>query len=285
MRRAFRSVPKKIVRPPYAESGIVEPPENVIVLHRRPEEVQALRKAARLARRVLDLACSLAKPGVTTNEIDAQVHEAICAEGAYPAPLNYRGFPRSVCSSVNNEVCHGIPSDRPLVSGDIAKFDASVYTPEGFFGDNCGTVIVGEGDADAVRLDATCKRALDEAIRAIGPGVCLSKIGEIIEDVVTAEGFESVTAYCGHGIGRGFHMLPFVQHVKNDTKLPLREGMTFTIEPMITEGKQETYVSKEDNWTVCTIDGSRAAQYEHMILITKDGVEVLTDSEEFPEFS
>jgi len=228
------------IRPPYALDGIVPPPQNTITLHRTSEEIEGLRKAGKLARKVLDLASSLAKPGVKPLQIDEAVHDAICAENAYPAPLNYRGFPRSVCSSINDEVCHGIPNDTPLKSGDIAKFDASVFIREGFFGDNCGTVIVGEGDEEAKKLDETCKRALNQAIRAIGPGVCLSKIGDIIESVAESEGFQSVKAYCGHGIGRGFHMLPFVQHFKNDTYLPLREGMTFTIEPMLVAGSQDT---------------------------------------------
>ncbi|GAB5353822.1 hypothetical protein AAMO2058_000066900 [Amorphochlora amoebiformis] len=289
-RVALRAVPSRILRPSYADTGIVDPSPTNIILYRDPEDIEAIRHAARLARRVLDLAISLASPGVSTLDIDAKVHDAICGEGAYPAPLNYKGFPRSVTSSINEEVCHGIPTGYILRQGDIAKFDVSVFTKEGFFGDNCGTVVVGEdgkGEGEeslASRLNRVTKFALDSSIRSLGPGVCLTQIGEIIETIAEREGFESVEAYCGHGVGRSFHMLPFVQHFRNTTRLTLTEGMVFTIEPMFTAGKQYTKVC-DDQWTVVTLDGSLAAQYEHMVRITSNGVEVLTDSETAPEFS
>mmetsp|Transcript_49467 Transcript_49467/g.112278 ORF Transcript_49467/g.112278 Transcript_49467/m.112278 type:complete len:307 (-) Transcript_49467:48-968(-) len=279
-RRGLRTVPAHIFRPPYAVSGVPAAVPPHVVLH-NTEEVAALRRAGRIARDALELACSLAAAGKTTNEVDAEVHEAIVALGAYPAPLNYRGFPKSVCAAVNEEICHGIPSERPLKPGDICKFDVSIYTKEGFFGDNCATVLVGRDqdgavDAAAIALDAATKESVAAALERCVPGGCLSDLGHAIADVCDARGFSSVENFCGHGIGRGFHMAPYVQHFRNDDKLRLEPGMVFTIEPMICEGSSDCRVLEVDGWTVVTLDGKRAAQYEHMVAITNDGHEVLT---------
>uniref|UniRef100_A0A7S2UT99 Methionine aminopeptidase n=1 Tax=Fibrocapsa japonica TaxID=94617 RepID=A0A7S2UT99_9STRA len=280
-------VPVHIEKPMYSESGEVPPPDPWVHIH-TAASIEKMRIAGRIARQSLDLACSLAKVGRTTDEIDGVVHEMIVSSGAYPAPRNYKGFPKSLVTAINQVICHGIPDDRPLQYGDVASFDASVYVG-GVFGDNCATVIVGDDGDDggggeggeevdvegARRLVKATQECLDAGIAECGPGKCLSSIGHAIEAVADSYGYQSVRAYCGHGIGTGFHMLPFVQHFRNDDRLELRPGMIFTIEPMITEGSQESVLA-EDNWTVYTRDGKRAAQFEHTVLITEDGVEVIT---------
>lgn len=272
--------------PPYAKTGTVfASNHNEPVLLRDQASLRTIRHAAKIARRVLDHACRLATPGVTTEEIDDAVHELILAEGAYPSPLNYAGFPKSLCSSVNEVICHGIPDSRPLEMGDIVSFDVSCYY-KGFHGDNCATVIVkGDGGEDEGRDDTAealvkcSKDCLDEAIKVCRPGGCLSDIGNKIQEVVHARGFDTVQRYRGHGIGRELHMPPFVKHYANTDRLLLVPGMVFTIEPMITEGRADCD-EWDDQWTVVTLDGGRAAQFEHMVLITESGVEVLTTSDE-----
>lgn len=221
---------------------------------------------------MLDVACSLAKPGVSTDQIDAIVHDAIVREGAYPAPLNYMGFPKSLCAAVNDVCCHGIPSAAPLRDGDVVSFDVSVFV-NGVFGDNCATVIVGKADDQAIDLVETTREALDAAVGAVGPGACLTAVGDAVADV--AKGYGIVRQYCGHGIGTTFHAPPFVQHFRNRDKFVLRPGLVFTIEPILMEHPTEIDVD-DDQWTVFTRDGARAAQFEHMVLITDHGAEVLT---------
>uniref|UniRef100_A0A7S2WP08 Methionine aminopeptidase n=1 Tax=Rhizochromulina marina TaxID=1034831 RepID=A0A7S2WP08_9STRA len=272
--RSMRTVPSTIVHPPYAATGQVPACPPYVVLQTE-EGLHKLRKAGQLAREMLELTCSLAVPGKTTDEIDAEVHEAIVARGAYPAPLNYRGFPKSVCSSINREVCHGIPSSRPLEEGDIAKFDVSVYF-DGHFGDNCATVCVGEVDAEGQRLVTASREAILAALPYCVPGGCLSNIGRAIHEVADKYGYQSVEQYGGHGIGAHFHMPPFVQHFRNSDHLDLVPGLVFTIEPMIVEGSKHCHLDPGDGWTVLTKDSGRAAQFEHMVAITEDGHEVLT---------
>jgi methionyl aminopeptidase len=270
---APRVVPASIRHPPYAKTGIV--PEGLprIILHNE-DTLGRMREACQLARRMLDLSCALAKIGTTTDAIDAEVHQAIVDAGAYPSPLNYSGFPKSLCSSVNDIICHGIPDDRPLDNGDIVSFDVSVYL-NGFHGDNCATVAIGEVDSQANRLMQAAKEALDAGIAQCKPDACLTAVGAAIHGVVDDYGYEVVRRYCGHGVGSEFHMQPFVQHFRNNDKLLLKPGMTFTIEPAIVEGSERSSVWSDD-WTVATNDGGRAAQYEHVILITESGHEILT---------
>ena len=283
----FKSVPNHIARPPYARSGQVPHPPHYIIIN-EDEQINSLRNSARLARDVLDLACNSAKAGMTSNEIDDIVHNSIIDAGAYPSPLNYAGFPKSVCSSINEVICHGIPDDRPLKNGDLASFDVSCFL-EGFHGDNCGSVIIGETDPDLQfstateeqlfitgrRLIQATQEALDAAISTCRDGSCLTEVGAAISYVADAYGYSSVEKYRGHGVGRDFHCPPFVKHYRNDDYLTLKEGMVFTIEPMITEARQDC-VEWSDDWTVVTKDGGRAAQFEHMVAITSDGAEVLT---------
>ena len=270
----WRAIPREIERPSYSATGLVLPaPPSAVIADE--ETIEKLRVAGRLARRMLDVACALAAPGVSTDAIDAEVHERILAEGAYPAPYNYMGFPKSICAAPNEVICHGIPDSRILEDGDVVSFDVSVFA-DGVFGDNCGTVCVGDVDAAGRRLVEATQRALDDAIAGVKPGACLTAVGEACSRVAEdAGGYGVVRQYCGHGIGRVFHAPPLVQHCRNRDRFTLLPGHVFTIEPMLTEGSPELYVA-DDGWTVVTRDGGRAAQFEHMVLVTDDGHEVLT---------
>ena len=213
------------------------------------------------------------------------------ANGAYPSPLNYAGFPKSLCSSINEVICHGIPDDRPLKEGDIASFDVSLFF-EGFHGDNCATTIVGGEDAmkdddlgderreliiTGQRLIQATQEALEVAISTCRSGFCLTEVGAAISNVADAYAYDSVQKYRGgHGIGENFHCPPFVKHYTNSDSLELDEGMVFTIEPMLTEGSENCTEWASDGWTVATLDGGRSAQFEHMVSITEDGAEILT---------
>lgn len=291
-----KTVPSQIVAPFYADTGEVGPPPNEILLHDEAS-IQKLRQSGRLAATVLKEAMELARlnVGLTTDEIDDFVHERIVSENAYPSPLNYSGFPKSVCSSVNEVVCHGIPDSRPLQFGDVISLDVSCYVDH-YHGDNCGTVIVGDYDetnprlprtdfgtqqcqshfASARRLVRATQECLEHAIAAVRPGGCLSEIGGACQEVVDAYGYSSVAEYRGHGIGRDFHTPPFVQHFRNSYQLELKPGMIFTIEPMICEQSNAVFEWASDQWTVATVDRGLAAQFEHMVLVTDTGVEVLT---------
>ena len=264
-------VPSEIPRPPYAKSGIVPPSPPNITLH-PPELINKMRTACGLAREVLDLACDAAKVGATTDEVDKLVHSTICDRGAYPSPLNYAGFPKSLCSSVNEVICHGIPDSRALRDGDIVSFDVSCFIG-GVHGDNCGTVAVGNVDEAGDTLIKATKEGLMAGIGAAKPGGCLSDIGHAIHDVADKYNLSTVRKYCGHGVSNHFHAPPFVKHFRNSDKCVLLPGMIFTIEPMFVEGNQAS-TTWSDNWTAAIVDSGRAAQFEHTILITEDGIEV-----------
>jgi len=283
------AVPESMPYPPYAKTGHVPPNFfDRIILH-SPESIDRMKNAAQIARRSLDYACSLAQEGATTNDIDVLVHEHIIAQNAYPSPLNYAGFPKSLCSSINEVICHGIPDTRELQFGDIVSFDVSVFVG-GVHGDNCATVIVGDSEdldldkgddaskdiISARRLVKAAKESLEAGIQQCRPGACLTEIGEAIEKVSDEYNYNSIRAYRGHGIGEVFHCSPYVKHYRNSDRLELTPGMIFTIEPMIVEGSYECSEWPSDGWTVVTNDGGRAAQFEHTVLITSDGVEILT---------
>ena len=268
------AVPSHIPRPPYAVSGVPPNPLFQSVVIHDVDGISKMRAAGQIARKVLDVACQSALPGMTTDEVDIIVHNAICEYDAYPSPLNYHGFPKSVCSSVNEVICHGIPDSRVLLNGDIVSFDVSCFFG-GVHGDNCGTVCVGEVDDAGVRLVNAAKEALDAGVAAAGPGRCLTEVGAAIHDVCDNYGYDSVRKYCGHGVFEDFHTEPYVKHFRNRDTLRLLPGMIFTIEPMVTEGSQSS-ITWKDNWTAATVDGGRAAQFEHTILITETGVEILT---------
>lgn len=239
-------------------------------------EIELMRAAGKMAAECLQEMLAMVKPGVTPLEIDKACYEWTIARGAVPAPLNYRGFPNSLCVSVNHVVCHGIPDSRPFENGDIVNLDVTPIL-NGYHGDTNATVIVGEVSDRVVELVETAKEGMWKGIRTVKPGATLGDIGHAIQTYVEAKNFSVVVDYCGHGIGRNFHEDPMVMHVgKPGRGHVLREGMTFTIEPMINMGTAETVLDEKDGWTVYTADGELSAQFEHTLLVTSDGVEVLT---------
>ncbi len=241
-----------------------------------PEEIEKMRVAGRLAAEVLEMIAPHVKPGVTTNELDRLCHDYIVNEQkAVPAPLNYHGFPKSICTSVNHQVCHGIPSEKRLKNGDVVNIDVTVIK-DGYHGDTSMMFFVGEPSVLARRLVRVAYECLWIGIRMVRPGIRLGDIGHAIQRHAESHGFSIVREYCGHGIGREFHEEPQVLHYgKPGTGLELEPGMTFTIEPMVNAGKRHVKLLK-DGWTVVTKDHSLSAQWEHTILVTEDGYEVLT---------
>jgi methionyl aminopeptidase len=241
-----------------------------------PEEQEKMRVAGRLAAEVLDMIGDHVRPGVTTGELDRICHEFIVGtQNAIPAPLNYRGFPKSICTSVNHVVCHGIPGDRRLNAGDVVNIDVTVIK-DGFHGDTSRMFHVGKPGIQAERLSRVAFEAMWCGIEALGPGKHLGDVGEAIQRYVEQNRFSVVREYCGHGIGRGFHEDPQVLHYgKAGTGLQLQAGMTLTVEPMVNAGKRQVRLLP-DGWTVVTKDHSLSAQWEHTVLITNSGYEVLT---------
>jgi len=242
------------------------------------EEIEKMRVAGRLAAQVLDMIEGEVKAGTTTDRLNTICHDFIVNEqNAIPAPLNYRGFPKSICTSVNHVICHGIPSDKILKDGDIINIDITVIKDE-FHGDTSRMFYVGKPSIRAQRVCETSHECMHKGIEAVRPGIQLGDIGHIIQQHAESNGFSVVREYCGHGIGRVFHEEPQVLHYgKPGTGLEVRAGMTFTIEPMINVGKKETRLLN-DNWTVVTRDRSLSAQWEHTILVTDNGYEILTQS-------
>lgn len=241
------------------------------------DEIEKMRVAGRLAAEVLEMIEEYVAPGISTAELDRICHQYITqVQNAIPAPLNYKGFPKSICTSVNHVVCHGIPSDTKILkNGDIINIDVTVIY-DGFHGDTSKMFLVGTVPAHAHRLVNITQECLYKGIELVKPGAKLGDIGHIIQAYAEKNHFSVVREYCGHGIGRTFHEDPQVLHYGiKDTGMELREGMTFTIEPMINAGKHHTKL-KRDGWTVETKDGRLSAQWEHTLAVTKDGVEVLT---------
>ena len=241
-----------------------------------PAEQDAMREAGRLTAAVLDMIGPYIQPGVTTDELNQICHDYIVdVQQAIPAPLNYRGFPKSICTSVNHGVCHGIPSAKTLRLGDLINVDITVIK-DGFHGDSSRMFSVGKATIQGERVVRVSREALWLGIAQARPGNRLGDIGHAIQQYVEAQGFSVVREYCGHGIGRIFHEDPQVLHYgEPGTGLELREGLTFTIEPMVNVGKRHVRLLP-DGWTVVTRDHSLSAQWEHTILITRDGCEVLT---------
>jgi len=241
-----------------------------------PEEIDRMRVAGRLAASVLDMIEPHVQPGVTTDELDRLCHEYIVGElDAVPAPLNYRGFPKSVCISLNHQVCHGIPGDRALRKGDILNIDVTVIK-DGYHGDTSRMFFAGEPSRSARRVSDIAYGAMVAGIRIVAPGAHLGDIGHAVQDYAERHHCSVVREYCGHGIGRGFHEEPQVLHYgKPGTGIELEPGMVFTIEPMINAGKRHVKVLA-DQWTVVTKDHSLSAQWEHTVLVTPEGYELLT---------
>jgi methionyl aminopeptidase len=246
-----------------------------IKLH-APEDFVWMRKAGKLAAEVLDYITPFVKPGVTTGELDRLCHEFILDHKAIPAPLNYRGFPKATCISINHVVCHGIPGDRKLMDGDIANIDITVIL-EGWYGDTSRTFLIGDKvPLKARRLVDVTYDAMMLGIQQVKPGVHLGAIGFAIQRFAEAQRFSVVRDFCGHGIGRVFHASPSVLHYGRPTDGPvLKEGMFFTIEPMINAGRYEVKVLA-DGWTAVTKDKSLSAQFEHTVGVTADGCEIFT---------
>lgn len=240
------------------------------------EEIEKMRIAGRLAADVLQMIRPHVKAGVTTGELDRICHDFIVNEQqAVPAPLNYRGFPKSICTSINHQICHGIPGDKKLKNGDILNIDVTVIK-DGYHGDTSRMFCIGEPSVQAGRLIRVCYDAMRTGIEMVRPGVQLGDIGHAIQTFVESNNYSVVREYCGHGIGREFHEDPQVLHYgRPGTGLELRPGMIFTIEPMVNAGKRHTKMLP-DNWTVVTKDHSLSAQWEHTVLVTEDGFEVLT---------
>ncbi len=249
----------------------------MITIHKEEDFVK-MRAAGKLAAEILDFITPYVKVGVKTEELNTLCHDKIVANGAIPAPLNYKGFPKSICTSVNHVVCHGIPGDKMLQNGDIVNIDVTVIV-DGWFGDSSRMYYVGEPSIKAKRLCQVTYECMMLGIEQVKPGNTLGDIGNAIQTYAEKNGFSVVRDYCGHGIGRVFHTEPSVVHYgKKGQGTVLEEGMFFTVEPMINAGKYETILSKHDGWTVTTRDKSLSAQFEHTVGVTKDGVEIFTGS-------
>ena len=241
-------------------------------------ELVQMRASGQLAARTLEMVAEHIQPGITTEAIDRLVDTFIRDHGAYPSPLNYRGFPKSVCTSINEVVCHGIPEDRALEDGDIVNVDVTCTLPadNGYFGDTSVTFYVGEPSPSAIHVTEVARQALEIGIAAVRPGARFGDIGHAIQTFVESKGCSVVREFTGHGIGREFHTEPTVLHYGRPGTGPvIKRGMTFTIEPMVNLGSWETIVL-DDDWTAVTRDGTLSAQFEHTLLSTRSGVEVLT---------
>jgi methionyl aminopeptidase len=250
------------------------------VIIKTPDEIQKMRVAGRLASEVLEMIGEHVVPGVSTEELDRICHDYIVNEQkAIPAPLNYRGFPKSICTSVNHQVCHGIPGNKILKDGDIVNIDVTVIK-DGFHGDTSKMFFVGKPSILASRLVDITQKAMWKGIELVRPGTRLGDIGSAIQGFVESNGYSVVQEYCGHGIGRGFHEDPQVLHYGTPgTGIALQAGMTFTIEPMVNAGKRNVKLLP-DGWTVVTKDRKLSAQWEHTVLVTDTAYDVLTLREE-----
>lgn len=242
----------------------------------RQFDVAKMRASCRLAAQALVLARSVVRPGITTDDINRHVHNFIVKNGAYPAPLNYRGFPKSVCTSVNDVVCHGIPGKLALKEGDIVNVDVTTIL-DGHFGDTSATFLVGSVDHSVMQLVDVTLEATLEGIRCIGPGMSVASIGDAVGSVAEKHGYGVVKEFGGHGLGTRFHTEPFVSHCRSSDRhdTVLRPGMCLTVEPMLTMGPPDVWL-ESDKWTVRTQDGRPSAQWEHTVLVTDNGHEVLT---------
>lgn len=240
------------------------------------KEIEGIRKSGKLTKRILDMVAERIKPGITTNEINQWVHEYTIQNGGYPAPLNYQGYPKSVCTSINNVVCHGIPEDRELLEGDIINVDVTTIL-EGYYSDASRMFTIGKVSKEAEALINITRECLNLGIQEVKAYRSLNVIGNVIERYANNHGFSVVRDYCGHGIGTEFHEEPQVDHyIRRDKGLIMLPGMVFTIEPMLNVGRYRCR-TLSDGWTVVTADGSLSAQWEHTIVVRENGYEILTD--------
>ena len=262
--------------------------KNRVILYTE-EDFSHMRRVGALSALILDKVEGIIKPGTTTNQINKFVHEMTLENGAVPAPLNYHKFPKSVCTSVNDVICHGIPDETVLKDGDIINVDVTCIL-NGYYGDTSRTFFVGDSFKEEgknklqKRLAKTTYDAMMYAISVVRPGALLGDIGRIIEPLAKKEGFSVVSDFCGHGTGKSFHQFPNVLHCSMpypESKLVIQKGMIFTIEPMINAGNKACKIDKKDGWTVRTVDGSLSAQFEHTIGVTEDGCEIFTLSKTY----
>jgi methionyl aminopeptidase len=268
-----RDVPRSIPRPEYVDKPAPSPYEGSFVTE--PDTLERMRVAGKLAAQALAAVGDAIAPGVTTDELDAVGHDFLVNHGAYPSTLGYRGYPKSLCTSVNEVICHGIPDDRRLNDGDIVNIDITAYL-DGVHGDTNATFLVGDVDEQSRLLVERTREALNRGIRAVKPGRQVSIIGRVIEAYAKRFGYGVVRDFTGHGISTAFHsglIIPHYDDERFDTVI--EPGMTFTIEPMLTLGTWD-YDLWPDGWTAVTKDGSRTAQFEHTLVVTDTGAEVLT---------
>jgi len=268
-----REVPDTIDAPPWAATGGGSNRSEGDV--RTPDVIERMRRTGRLAGDVLAQVGAAVAPGVTTDELDELCHTLSIEAGAYPSPLNYNGYKKSLCTSVNEVICHGIPDSRPLRDGDIVNLDVTCFR-EGVNGDTNATFFVGSVDPESQKLVRVTRECLSLAIAEVRPGQPINVIGKAIQDHAEAEGFGVVRAFIGHGVGETFHTDLAIPHYYDPRATKrLVEGMTFTIEPMITVGDWRHRLW-DDDWTATTVDNKRTAQFEHTLVVTADGVEILT---------
>jgi methionyl aminopeptidase len=268
----MRTVPAHIGRPDYAETGEPMGKESPV---KDAETIERMRAAGRLAAETLAFGGTLVAPGVTTEEIDRQIHEFIVSHDAYPSPLNYHGYPKAVCTSVNEVICHGIPDDRVLQEGEICNIDVTVYL-NGVHGDTNATFFVGEVDDESRQLVDVTHECMMRGIEAVKPGEPFNVIGKAIETHAREYGYGVIRSFVGHGIGTVFHnSLQVLHYYDPRDRTIIQENMTFTIEPMISMGSWR-HVMWDDDWTAVTADLSRTAQFEHTLVVTADGAEILT---------
>lgn len=285
----LRHVPEHILRPPYLAPGGPRSPSDGFPdheymfnrdLHRievkGPDQIEAMRAAGALAREALEVAGRMVEPGVTTDAIDAAVHDFIISRGAYPSPLGYMGFPKAICTSVNDVIAHGIPDSRSLEDGDIVNVDVTVYL-NGYHGDTSSMFLAGRPSQQAAALCEAARQAMNAGIRACGPGKDFRDVGRAIAEVTRDSGFYCSALLSGHGIGSYFHGAPeVIPAINNVDQGVMKPGMTFTIEPVLVENNDATWALSDDGWTLQTKTGAWTAQFEHTVLVTETGFEVLT---------
>ncbi|MFI5344726.1 MAG: methionyl aminopeptidase, partial [Chlamydiales bacterium] len=267
--------PEKAVKKPETIADLYFKRHNIIL--KTPEQIEGIRRSCQLASEILDKTCQMAKEGVTTLELNDYAHQLHLEAGAIPAPLGYGTppFPKSICTSLNEVICHGIPNRVPLVDGDILNIDVTCIL-NGYYGDCSQMVEIGTIDPEKRRVVNVSHECLMRAISILKPGIPISHIGEVIQSYAEEHQCSVVTQFVGHGVGVRFHEPPQVLHYRNTADLLLAPGMTFTIEPMINAGRKEAVIDPTNQWVARTIDGKPSAQWEHTLLITETGYEILT---------
>jgi methionyl aminopeptidase len=270
-----RSVPGKIARPHYVDAKPGTPADYDDPMVKDPDTLARMREAGRIAGDAIVEVGKHVAPGVTTDELDRIGHEFMISRGAYPSTLGYKGYPKSLCTSVNEVICHGIPDDRPLHDGDVVKIDITAFK-DGVHGDTCATFYAGEVSQEVRDLGERTREAMMRGIKAIRPGRPVSVIGRVIESYAKRFGYGVIRDYTGHGVGPSFHTRPTILHYDEPRATTVLEpGMTFTVEPMLSLGGYE-WEAWDDDWTILTKDRSWVAQWEHTVVVTDDGAEILT---------